>query len=227
VSRLLRRLLTLIAVVVVAAAAPAHAQSGGDNAAVAVNTKDGSTLFKVAFDIRRTMQEVVDNQNAAVAYASCEECRTVAIAFQIVLVMGDVESLTPTNIAVAINEGCTLCDTAAFAYQFVVGTSGVVRFTGEGQQRLSDIARRLRELEDAGLTDDQLAAELDLLADEVRDVLANELVAVGPPEEDGDEAEHAEPEPTAEPPPEETPTPTPTPTATETPSPEPTATTTP
>src|SRR5215210_164304 len=97
--RLLRaRLLALLiaAVAALGAASPAMAQGGsGDNAAVAVNTKDGSSVFKLAFDIRRTMSDVVDNGNAAVAYASCEECQTIAIAIQIVLVMGDPEIVTP------------------------------------------------------------------------------------------------------------------------------------
>ena len=90
----------------VAAPAAAVAQ---DNAAVAVNQKDGSSLFKFAFDIRRVMNGVVDQGNAAVAYSSCEECQTVAVAIQLILIMSDPDVVSPENLALAINYECTLC----------------------------------------------------------------------------------------------------------------------
>ena len=93
-KRLLLVLVGLIALAALAAAPPASAQ---DNSAVAVNTKDGTNLFKFAFDIRRVMGDVVENQNAAVAYANCEDCQTVAVAIQIVLVFSDPSVVTPEN----------------------------------------------------------------------------------------------------------------------------------
>ena len=54
-----------------AAAAQDDGNAGGDNAAVAINTRDGSSLFRLAFKIRRVAGDIVDNQNAAVAYARC------------------------------------------------------------------------------------------------------------------------------------------------------------
>ncbi len=213
--------------------APASAQ---DTTAVAVNTKDGSTEFRLAFHVGRTMQSVVDEANAAVAVGSCSECRTVAIAFQVVLAMGDVDELTPTNLALALNVDCTSCDTAAFAYQFVTGTGGPVHFTAQGNRRLAELRRRLRGLRDAGLSDDQLAAELDAVADELRDVLVRELVPAGPPgsARGGHESPLTQPEgetptatPTSAPATADTPAETPTPTATSTPAPASSATPTP
>ncbi len=93
-------------------AAPALAQ---DNTAVAVNTKDDSSVFKHAFKISNVMQPVVENQNAAVAYASCSDCRTVAIAIQIVFIAGDADVVSPENVAIAINDGCMACETLAAA----------------------------------------------------------------------------------------------------------------
>ena len=86
-----QRILVLFASLVlaggIACGAPAGATAGGgDNAAVAINTKDGATVFKVAFAIRHVMNGVVDQTNGAVAYASCTDCTTVAIAIEIVLV---------------------------------------------------------------------------------------------------------------------------------------------
>ena len=58
---------------------PRRAVASDDTAAVAVNTKDGSSVFRLAFSIKKVAGDVVDNANAAVAYSSCESCRTIAL----------------------------------------------------------------------------------------------------------------------------------------------------
>jgi putative peptide zinc metalloprotease protein len=162
-----------------AAAATVHAQ---DSAAVAVNTRDDSTIFRLVFDIRRVMGDVVDETNAAVAYASCESCQTVAISIQALLVFSDPSVVTPTNLALATNYDCTLCQTLASAYQFVFGTAGPVRFTAEGNQKIAEIRQELEALRTSGLSIDEIQVKADALADELRQVLATEVVAVGPDE---------------------------------------------
>src|SRR4051794_33875743 len=136
-----QRVLVFIAAALLAAgfsaAKPAFAHA--DNAAIAVNTKDGSTVFKVAFAIRHVMSDVVDETNAAVAYNSCSDCAAVAIAFEIVLVEGNPSVVEPQNIAISINENCTTCVAVAEAYQFVLGTGGVAHFDQEGNKILIDI----------------------------------------------------------------------------------------
>jgi putative peptide zinc metalloprotease protein len=154
----------------------------GDNAAIAINTKSGSSLFKFAFSIRQVAGDVVDQTNAAVAYSSCEECQTTAIAIQIVLVTGSPSVVTPTNLAIAINENCTLCETFAGAYQIVLGTGGPVRFTDEGRRRIVEITREIRRLRDADLSPFELKSRLDVLVGQLKSVLATELVPIGPGE---------------------------------------------
>ena len=177
--RLLSRVLVslLLGASVLVVRAPAVAAQG-DNAAVAVNTKDGSSVFRLAFSVRRVAGPVVDQTNAAVAYASCTVCQTVAIAIQVVLVMGDPEVVTPENVAIAINEQCDLCDTLASAYQFVLGTGQPVRFTAEGRRRINDVRQALRELRKSDLPIREIQARVDHLADELRGVLRTELVTV-------------------------------------------------
>jgi putative peptide zinc metalloprotease protein len=150
----------------------------GDNAAISVNTKDGTTVFKVAFAIRHVMSDVVDQTNGAVAYASCTDCAAVAIAFEIVLVEGDPSTVTPTNVAIAFNENCDTCVAVAEAYQFVLGTGGLVHFDNEGNKTLADIRKELHSLKKEDLTLDQLQAELDSISARIADVLANHLVPV-------------------------------------------------
>lgn len=166
-----------------AAPSAAHA-AGGDTTAVAINTHDGLSLFRLAFAVRRVAGGVVDETNAAVAYASCEQCQTVAVAFQVVLLTADPDVVAPENYAIAVNEGCNSCETLASAYQFVLGTDGPVRFSPEGNRRLADVRRRLQQLRRSELGIEEIQAELDDIADEVRAVLRNELVRAGrPPDE--------------------------------------------
>ena len=165
-----------------AVAVPGSA-GGQDNFAVVVNTHDGLDLFRVAFKIVRTTQDVVDQSNAAVAANSCDDCSSTAIALQVVLIFSDPSEVTSTNLALAYNELCSACVAVAEAYQWVLTTGGVVRFTAEGNQRLAEIYRRLHRLRNAGLTLEQLQAELDEISAEIADVLATEIVPAGPPPE--------------------------------------------
>ena len=132
-----------------------------DNEAVAINEEDGSSIFEFAFDVRNVAGDVVDEQNTAVAYSSCESCRTIAIAIQIVIVVSDPDILTPENVAVAVNEECTLCETIAVAYQFVVGGEGL-QLSEDGLEELDEIREEIAELvEDSPtLSLDELKPEL-------------------------------------------------------------------
>jgi putative peptide zinc metalloprotease protein len=160
---------------------PAFAQSsGGDSAAAAVNTRDGATVFRFAFNVTQALGDTVNSTNAAVAYASCTDCRTVAISFQIVFVIGDPSTFTPTNEAISINYQCNLCDTMAAAYQFVVQASGPVHFTADGRRELEAVMRAIRSLDVNALTDAELRAKLDTYAAEINTILSTQLVA-GPP----------------------------------------------
>ncbi|MEN3310870.1 MAG: putative peptide zinc metalloprotease protein [Actinomycetota bacterium] len=177
------RRIVIIAIAVLVAggiSAARPAVAAADNAAIAVNTKDGTTVFKVAFAIRHVMSDVVTETNAAVAYNSCTDCASVAIAFEIVLVESDASVISPTNIAIAFNENCTTCVAVAEAYQFVLGTGGLVHFDAEGNRVLSEIRRQLHALRKEDLTIDQLQAILDDMSTRIADVLANHLVSVGP-----------------------------------------------
>jgi putative peptide zinc metalloprotease protein len=177
-----RRLLTiLIAVLCATGVSAARAQfASADNAAIAVDTKDGTTVFKVAFAIRHVMSDVVTETNAAVAYNSCTDCASVAIAFEIVLVESNASVVSPTNIAIAYNQNCTTCVAVAEAYQFVLGNGSIVHFDAEGNKILAEIRKELRSLKKEDLTLEQLQAKMDDIAARIADVLTNHLVTVGP-----------------------------------------------
>ncbi len=58
---------------------------------------------------------VADNRNEAYALASCRSCTTVAVAFQVLLVVGHNDAVAPVNAAVAANGACVECLTTAWS----------------------------------------------------------------------------------------------------------------
>jgi putative peptide zinc metalloprotease protein len=96
------------------------APGAGDNQALAVNTTDGSTLYDVAFALVWADGNAVTNSNEAYAFASCTGCKTVAVAFQVVLITGDAHVAIPQNISGAVNYSCAQCVTYALAQQLVL-----------------------------------------------------------------------------------------------------------
>ncbi|GII25732.1 hypothetical protein [Planosporangium mesophilum] len=99
---------------------PPKAPGAGDNQALAVNTTDGSTLYDVAFAMVWVTDGSALNRNEAYALASCRDCTTVAVAFQVVLVVGQADVVVPQNISAAVNYSCISCVTFALAQQLVV-----------------------------------------------------------------------------------------------------------
>jgi hypothetical protein len=172
---------------------PTPASATADNVAVAINTKDDTFRWRQAFKITRVTGDVVDQSNVAAASASCERCRTVAVAVQVVLITGDPSTVTPFNDAVAINQNCSLCATYAGAFQWVITTGGPVHFTEAGSARIDQLREELRaHIESAtfGPTepgDDPLDtteievfdAEVEALVHQLDEILANEVVLSG------------------------------------------------
>ena len=192
--------------------------TGGNTTAIAINTKDGSDIFRIAFAIKRAMGDVVDSGNAAVAFASCTDCETVAVSIQVVLLMNDPSIVTPTNLAIAINQECTLCTTLASAYQVILTTDGPVRFTSAGYGEIAAIRRELLAMRNAGLTVEEILGRLDQLMDRFFRVLTEEMVDAGSPNGGATPASSPSASSEVSPSPELSPSPATSPSSTESPS---------
>jgi putative peptide zinc metalloprotease protein len=93
----------------------------GDNRAAVFNTEDGSTVYDVALAfLWVTDGGPADQRNEALAYASCRDCKSVAVAFQVILIVGQVDEITPFNTSEAGNFECEDCTTHALAMQLIV-----------------------------------------------------------------------------------------------------------
>ena len=202
---------------------PTGPARAADNVAVTINTKDGFSVWSFAFKVTRVMKDVVDDSNAAAAVSSCTDCQSIAVALQVVLIMGEATVIAPTNLALALNIQCTACETLASAYQWVFTTGGPVRFTAEGNRRLAEIRRAFLELlkNAETLTLAELQAAIDELAEQLADVIQTELLPAG-------QGDQPATEPTSEPAPSPAPSPTstssepaPSPSPSESPSPSP------
>ena len=106
----------------------------GDNQALAVNTTDNTADYEAAF----ALVWVTDgsdalNANSAYAFTSCTHCASVAVAFQVVLVVGDNHVAAPQNLAGALNYHCVNCLSYALAQQLFV-TLGQPLSAGATQQ---------------------------------------------------------------------------------------------
>jgi putative peptide zinc metalloprotease protein len=101
-------------------------------------------LYDVAYSIV-TVQDgaPVTNTNSAFAIAHCKACTTVAVSFQIVLVIGQSKIIAPINAAGALNYNCTACLTTAIADQIVVTVK-----SQPSQELAAQLAADLKQLDE-------------------------------------------------------------------------------
>ncbi|MCX6498913.1 MAG: hypothetical protein NTU93_08925 [Arthrobacter sp.] len=122
---------------------PAAPQDGG-NQALAVNTKDGSVVYDVAFALVWADDgEDVRNTNEAYAFASCKDCAAVAVGFQVVLIVGQADVVVPENLSAAANYNCVRCLTYALARQLVLTLDGPL--SPEGMSRLNALWQQIAD----------------------------------------------------------------------------------
>jgi putative peptide zinc metalloprotease protein len=141
----------------------------GGNQAMAVNTTDGSTLYDVAFALVWADGDTVANTNEAYALASCTGCQTVAVAFQVVLIVGRANVVVPENVAASVNYSCIQCVTQALATQLVVTLSGPL-----SAQSTADLAALWKEISafGASIQDVPLSELQERLTEFERQILA-------------------------------------------------------
>ena len=82
---------------------------------------NGGVVYNVAYAlVTVTDGASVNESNSAFAIAHCMQCTTVAISFQVILIVGQSNEIAPINVAGALNYKCPACMTTALADQLVV-----------------------------------------------------------------------------------------------------------
>ena len=163
------------------------APGADDSQALALNRTDGGVLYDVAYSLVTVRDgDDVDQRNGAHAYGNCNDCTTVAVSFQVVLVVGSSRLVTPVNIAEAINGNCTSCITTAIATQLVVTLGSEP--SPELIEQLNAELERLDAIDDLGAdaTPNQIAQQVTAVQTSINQLLEASGTL---PEEDGvDEA---------------------------------------
>ena len=161
-------------------ATAADALSGGRHAGHDVVTRadaevhrDHRTVTDLDFDVRRRGSRLDSATNLAVAYARCTDCRSLSVAFQVVLVRRPAADLSVVNRAVGVTDRCVRCEALAYAYQWVVVTRGWL--TPAGHWKLAGIKQELRALVRSRASAGELQAAVASLAAQVGEVLASEI----------------------------------------------------
>jgi len=180
-------LLVLLACALPAGSAKAMAAPQHDSVATAIVETDAGSEFDFAWAIsRQNGGDVVDQLNAAHALARCLDCRATAVAFQVVVVSGSPSTVTPRNIAEALNVECTSCLAVAEARQFVRVVAEPARFTRDGRRELADVRNDLRAAVRDQLPALALHEAVEQAEARVRRVLADELVTRSDPDTEAD-----------------------------------------
>ncbi|MGE2834595.1 hypothetical protein [Mycobacterium sp. SMC-4] len=203
----------------------------GDNQALAVNTKDGTVEYAVAVAlVWQTDEEYALNINDAHAYASCESCAAVAVAYQVVFVLDEIEDndnvAVPQNLAGALNYRCVNCLTYAVAQQLFVTLDSPLSL--KAQREIEDIwveiGRYAASIERGEVNNlSEIALTFDSFTAQIKQIVENEQPGTFPTTTVAPTSTAlASPTATSTPAPPSSgiaePTPTGTPTATQTPS---------
>ena len=141
-----------------------------DNQAMAVNTRDDTVSYDVAFAlVWVTDDSPALNRNESYAFASCTNCAAVSVAFQVVLVTGDNHVAAPQNISAAVNYKCVNCLTYALATQLFVTLDGPLSDAGMKNiagvwQDIADFGRHITEVPLTQMQDRLSAYEQQILS---------------------------------------------------------------
>ncbi len=154
----------------------------GGTQAVAANTKDGGVMYDVAYALVTVSGGAdVTNTNSAYALAHCKACTTVAVSFQLVLIVGRSRVIAPINAAGSLNYDCPACTTTALADQIVVTLK-----SQPSQQLLDTLTADLKQLGaltalGAGGTPSAVASEVGAVQQQIDTALKNSGLETNPP----------------------------------------------
>ncbi|MGN6870805.1 MAG: hypothetical protein ACTHMY_20625 [Solirubrobacteraceae bacterium] len=154
----------------------------GGTQALATNTKDGGVVYDVAYAlVTVTGGADVTNTNSAYALAHCKACTTVAVSFQLVLIVGSSKNIAPINAAGALNYNCPACVTTALADQIVVTLKAQ-----PSKQLLDTLNADLKQLNalpalGAAGTPSAVASEVGTVQKEIDSALQNSGLETNPP----------------------------------------------
>jgi hypothetical protein len=146
---------------------------GGTNKVQIINKTGGRLRVEGNADYGHAKGKRVEPLNSAIAYASCTDCQTFAIALQLVLYREGATIVAPHNQALAINVQCTRCVTVARAVQYVLP----VPDPNDPPENVKRLVKRIDE-ELTGIERDQASLKVDQAESRI-DAVIGEFTELG------------------------------------------------
>ncbi|MBV8297138.1 MAG: hypothetical protein JO085_09895 [Acidimicrobiia bacterium] len=152
----------------------------GNNIVQVQNTKDNSTRAFSLAAVTGNPGSTVGNQNTAYATASGTGNRTVATAIQVLIVEGNPTNYQPQNLAVALNNQCTSCQTFAYANQVILQPHHQVNLSNDAQNQLNRLNYQAFETSWSSEPFPQMSADLDNITNQMVAIVQGEIQKNGP-----------------------------------------------
>ncbi len=160
-------------------AADPGAGGGANNIVRVQNQADGTLRARASAQVAQDAGPIVGNTNAASAASTCTDCQTVAVAVQVVLRSGGDDVFEPGNAATAVNSGCLRCHTFAYARQEILATDRPIPLSSETLGRVRAIEAQMQDVAASGRSDEEMAAALDSLSDDMVNAVNADVQAAG------------------------------------------------
>lgn len=146
-----------------------HIEPGPHNNVVIIeNHKDGRPRLRASVELERIPGDTAKPVNYAGAYASCTDCQTISLAFQIALRSRTATDVEPWNVAVAYNYQCTRCYTVARAIQYVVPVDDPREDPEDVKALLKAMEKELRDIISTDFTIADAEARINSVVAEFR-----------------------------------------------------------
>lgn len=139
------------------------------------NTEKMRFKARASIRLQRIAGDEVTPTNIASAQGSCMSCQAIAVAVQVVFYRRGASNVSPINVALASNAGCTRCVTAARAIQYVIPVDDpTADVPAEVDRLVQDLDRELRFLASVKtwdqITSDEALARIQRVLDQHEDL---------------------------------------------------------
>lgn len=152
---------------------------GASNIVIVQNHDVGAWRTRARGTVAHDAGPDAGNPNIAYAYAQCQDCRTVAVAVEVVLLAGPVQNFHPTNAAVAVNDQCVRCQTFAYARQVFLAPDHEVVLSDQARQQVDQLDAQLDAVAASNEAFDQMTTDLDGLTQQLVDVVQQDALRAG------------------------------------------------
>jgi putative peptide zinc metalloprotease protein len=148
---------------------------GGKNIVQVINREDGHFKIDGKVKLNQIHGPNALPVNQALAFSSCTDCQTMAIALEINLISRRAANIQPQNAAVAINYQCTRCITVAKAFQYNITVVDPTVVPEDVKKLIHRMNAEIKDLKTSkvGFLDaynrvNQVVAEFESLADDLK-----------------------------------------------------------